>query len=653
MNQHDTKKLAEALWFRPDAMYPPDNTLFLYSDQDVDAQTYTNARQKALGLDLDALASRSAIAEIAEYTAEYAASKQADSPTVEEPNAQAEEETVISPASSEVSAEVSPKKPSAEPVVSVKAPAPALVAVASPTSSASAQGASVEIAASKDSTQTAVTSASSSDLLEMLGGKRGPLLIFVMSFLIFGIFSGNRFFRQSDQPHYVFLADALLSGRWHLEDTPTHPVSGRVLDNDWAYLYVVQMKNGEVLRGRFRGTYQGKHRFVDLRKRQKLLVKGQIKQWKRQYYVSFPPLPAFLMAAPMWLLGQLGLDRTRYNDTAFTLFFAALTLALFFLLLQRLRERGYSARSTYENALLTALFGFGTVFFFVAVQGTVWFTALTLGAFCAVAYVYFGLEARHPLLAGLFLGMAFLCRPLLLLAGIFFVIQLLHDREKGWRSPFSADVLGKAALFVLPLLAVGAGMMYANFVRFGNPMEFGHLYLPAVYDRALQHGLFGFYWLPRNLYAFFLAPPQFINKAPYILFNAHGMSLFLTTPLFLYLFFARSRQHRVLYISLLLSALFVLLPSLFYQNTGWVTFGNRFSVDYTVFLVLLLALSTAQMNRLFLGLLIWGIVVNAFGALVFGRQFVIDGRTIQFFNDNYYSLNWIHDWLYRVFPSLR
>jgi|GEM_PF-1693260 len=655
MNQHETKKPSEALWFRQEAMYPPENTLYLYSDQELDVATFTNARQRALGLDLDALATRSAITQPVEETKKdqgvvATVSTDASSHVEQSPSTElSTKKELISSPSTESTQPPQPKpKTPATPKISVDTPAASEI-----TAAAALKQSESAAASSKETSKTTEKSAPSADLLDILAGKRGPWLIFVVSFLIFAIFSGNRFFRQSDQPHYVFLADALLSGRWHLEDTPAHPVSGRVLDNDWAYMYVVQMKNGEVLRGRFRGMYQGKHRFVDLRKQQKLLAKGQIKGWKRQYYVSFPPLPAFLMAAPMWLLGKLGLDRMRYNDTAFTLFFAALTVALFFLLLQRLREWGYSERNTYENALLTALFGFGTVFFFVAVQGTVWYTALTLGAFCAVAYVYFGLEARHPFWAGLFLGMAFLCRPLLLLAGIFFVIQLLYDREKGWKNPFSGEVLSKAALFVLPLLAVGAGMMYANFVRFGSPMEFGHLYLPAVYDRALQHGLFGFYWLPRNLYAFFLAPPQFLNKTPYILFNAHGMSLFLTTPLFLYLLFARSRGQRPLFAALWLSALFVLLPSLFYQNTGWVTFGNRFSVDYSVFLVVLLAISSIQIKRMFLVLLVWGIVVNAFGALVFGRQFVIDGRTVQFFNDNYYSLNWIHDWLYRTFPFLR
>ncbi|MCB9640532.1 MAG: hypothetical protein H6727_16670 [Myxococcales bacterium] len=661
MNQPATKKPSnEAFWSRPEAMYPPDETLYLYSDQEPQADVHTSALQKAFGQDLADLAARQDALEVAEVV--EAVEETEDAPQEEaDDTVEVTEEEAVETEEEPEEAEEEPAPPAkAEEKVAVKAVAkaeekPAVVEEkATPSQEEKAKAPAVSAPkAAEEAKPVSGGVAAQGDLLDNLAGKRGPWLIFVSAFLIFGIFSGERFFRQSDNPHYVFLADALLKGRWHLTETPTHPVSGKVLDNDWAYLYIVKMKDGRELRGRFRGLYRGKHRFVDVKKRQMLLARKDISGWKRQYYVSFPPLPAFLMAGPMWVLGKMGLDRMRYNDTVFTLFFAALTLAFLFMLLQKLTEKGYSERTFVENALLTALFGFGTVFFFVAVQGTVWFTALTLGAFCCMGYLYFGLEARSPFLAGLFLGMGFLCRPLLLLAGVFFLIQLLHDREKGWKNPFSGEVLSKAVVFALPLLAVGLGMMYANTVRFGNPMEFGHLYLPAVYDRALQHGLFGWYWVPRNIYAFFLAPPQFVNKAPYVLFNAHGMSLFITTPLFLYLFFKRKHNSGALYMSLVLAALVVMLPAMFYQNTGWVTFGNRFSVDYTAFLVLLLAISNVKMDRTFMVLLSWGILINAFGALVFGRQFVINGKILTFFNNDYYSMNWIHQWLFKTFPWMR
>jgi ABC-type Fe3+-siderophore transport system permease subunit len=70
----------------------------------------------------------------------------------------------------------------------------------------------------------------------------------------------------------------------------------------------------------------------------------------------------------------------------------------------------------------------------------------------------------------------------------------------------------------------------------------------------------------------------------------------------------------------------VALLSLLYQNSGWVQFGYRFSLDYTVFLILLLALGGRPLGWRARALILAGIAVNAFGAITFGRmgQFYYD-----------------------------
>ena len=72
----------------------------------------------------------------------------------------------------------------------------------------------------------------------------------------------------------------------------------------------------------------------------------------------------------------------------------------------------------------------------------------------------------------------------------------------------------------------------------------------------------------------------------------------------------------------------IALVSLLYQNTGYVQFGYRFSLDYTLPLLLLLALSRrAPPGRLFCLCVVWGVLVNLFGALTFSRywQFYFNG----------------------------
>ena len=68
------------------------------------------------------------------------------------------------------------------------------------------------------------------------------------------------------------------------------------------------------------------------------------------------------------------------------------------------------------------------------------------------------------------------------------------------------------------------------------------------------------------------------------------------------------------------------LPSLLYHSSGYVQFGYRYSLDYLVFFVVLLAISSWPLTKLFKGLVLWSFVVNLFLAIAFDRymQFSYD-----------------------------
>ena len=61
----------------------------------------------------------------------------------------------------------------------------------------------------------------------------------------------------------------------------------------------------------------------------------------------------------------------------------------------------------------------------------------------------------------------------------------------------------------------------------------------------------------------------------------------------------------------------VALLDLLYQNSGWIQFGYRFSLDYSVSLFALLALGGRRFGVGFRALLRWRCAVNLFGAITF------------------------------------
>ncbi|HEX6273477.1 MAG TPA: hypothetical protein VFZ53_10560, partial [Polyangiaceae bacterium] len=71
--------------------------------------------------------------------------------------------------------------------------------------------------------------------------------------------------------------------------------------------------------------------------------------------------------------------------------------------------------------------------------------------------------------------------------------------------------------------------------------------------------------------------------------------------------------------ALVATAVAVATPTLFYQNSGWVQFGYRFSNDYAIFLFALFAVGGRRLGVGIAAVGTWAIVVNAFGAATFNR----------------------------------
>src|SRR6185312_7639469 len=109
--------------------------------------------------------------------------------------------------------------------------------------------------------------------------------------------------------------------------------------------------------------------------------------------------------------------------------------------------------------------------------------------------------------------------------------------------------------------------------------------------------------------------PELPGKAPWIQISGHGLAIWVTTPALLLILWPKQKPaiHRALWITVACVA----APSLFYMNSGWVQFGYRFSLDYMVFLVVLLAIGGRPISRVLIAACI---AINLFGAVTFDRE---------------------------------
>ena len=438
--------------------------------------------------------------------------------------------------------------------------------------------------------------------------QRIPLLLFVAGLLVYGALAGNRLWRPSAAPHFVVQADAWLHGHAHIEP----PLPG----DDWAKVETVVLTttpprtvSGRRLRTQSIFLTTGGERIP--------LEQLQPGTSTTTAYVSFPPAPTLLMLPSALLGGRAG------NDVIPTVLIAALLLPLTFWMLRRLAEAGLSQRSIADDLWWVATLAFGSVLLFSAVGGKVWYTAHVAGVALAAGYVTASIEARRPALAGLLLGLAALTRTPMAFMAPLFLWEL-------WRTLRASSVEASLATlwaqarrpllrFAAPLLLLAIAAMLYNHARFGSFTEFGHSYLDVRQQQQIETwGLFSYHYLARNLAVALTLLPELPGHAPWVQHSGHGLALWVTTPILLTLLWPRARTP--IDRGLWLSAAAVALPTLFYQNSGWVQFGYRFSLDYLVLLIALLAVGGRPLTRLSRALILLGIAVNLFGAITFDRM---------------------------------
>lgn len=330
--------------------------------------------------------------------------------------------------------------------------------------------------------------------------------------------------------------------------------------------------------------------------------------YEGNYYVSFPPVPAI----PMWLLSFVFGENTPSGLMTLLYFLGA------FVLLQRLMRRYLRDGQATLVAVFVAL---GGSVLDLAVSGHgfaggVWYQAQLLGMlFTAMAFLLVDGQSRAGWAFGLIgIALAVGCRPFNAVY-VPVLLWMLYRR-------IDAQRIGQKLLRMLPymivpgLIAVAYGVY--NYARFGNPLEFGHAYLPELEQAG--EPMFVPARLGENIRNILRVPV--INGANYIFPVVSGFGVYLTNPM-LWMGAERGIERAVrrkadvtdalLGAALLLHAALLLMHR---TNGGW-QYGTRYLCDLLPALAYLFVRGRKTLRRwelLVIGALI---VVNVYGTIVF------------------------------------
>ncbi len=309
-----------------------------------------------------------------------------------------------------------------------------------------------------------------------------------------------------------------------------------------------------------------------------------------RYFLYWSPFPAVVLMPFVALFG------VQFNDVLFTICIASLDIALMSLLLRAASRAGFLHLSKAQRALLIFFFAFGTVFFTLAPYGKVWMTGQLIGFTC-VLVAYLAAFSLHGSKAWFFTGLALACAMLtrshMVFTGIFPAVYLLfQEKPWNWKS-----VLSRLAWAALPLTIGLLVFLGYNVQRFGNPFEMGISYhnMDEIFRADFnQYGAFNLHYLPINFFYQYIAYPFPLTQE-----SAMGGSLFLLSPLFVAAFAAFWKPRSKWFVfALAASILITNIPILMLMGTGWVQFGPRYTLDFTVPLLLLTAIGMEKWSKI-------------------------------------------------------
>lgn len=308
------------------------------------------------------------------------------------------------------------------------------------------------------------------------------------------------------------------------------------------------------------------------------LPRGDIADYKARQYVFYGPMPAIMLAPAVYIWGKNFPQITLSIISLIIIYVSIVVLAN--KLLGRLTDALWIAN----------FFVFGTVLYFAGLINISAFIVQTVATMFLVLAILEYFTFRRWFILGILVAAGGLTRINLYLAAIFFVFEIIRLRHQ---ISFKLSLISFILPIIISLLVWGA----YNYRRFHSIFETGYRYNISLQNwpnsSQVRYGLFNIQYIPTNLYAMLGRGPVpileegggFILKYPYFKADGWGMAIWVTSPLFFYLFKIRREKYTL---AAVVAVLALAIPALLYFGVGFSQFGYRYSIDFLPFLLLIL-----------------------------------------------------------------
>jgi hypothetical protein len=347
-------------------------------------------------------------------------------------------------------------------------------------------------------------------------------------------------------------------------------------------------------------------------------------------HVVNPPFPSVVLLPFVVWLPQ---EADRLLSVAVSL---ALTCLGCWALLRILRLLG--VKESVARWLCLGLFAGTGYWCCLAMAHAMWFFAHVVAITFLLLAIYEAMHRGRGLLVGLALGAAFLSRQIMVYSAVFLAVLLWerhrqkvigNSQEHPLALPTPPLVAGERvirngpwtqlALFCLGAGIMGAGYLWFNWARFGDPFDTGYNLLRQTDFlgwRQKHLGLFHVMYIPVNLIHLLFQGPHIEFTGAGLLkgwhMNKFGTSITFASP-FLFLAFLGRWPVPLVHKALVASIVLTLTHALMYHTNGWVQVNTyRYALDFVPLLVLLAALGATRVQEKWLKwTVIYSVVLNA------------------------------------------
>ena len=331
----------------------------------------------------------------------------------------------------------------------------------------------------------------------------------------------------------------------------------------------------------------------------KYLPLGDISDYYSNFYLYFGPLPSIILMPFVLIFGK--------NTPQVILGILSMIISFFTIF----SISKYFNFKKLDSLWLSLFFVFSTVLFSASLINISAYQVEVIGVPLILLSLWAYFSKKNPIWIGVFIALAVLARPTLILAFVFFLFEFIQRR-----------INAKQVLLILfPIIIACLVFGLYNQRRFHSFFETGYKYSISLKTYPLflnlRYGYMSPVHIPANLYSFLIMPPEpliihengLTLKFPYLKANPWGMAIWYTSPLFLALLYKFKRGKYIL--SSVATAFIISIPIFLYFSVGFSQFGYRYALDFLPFLfIILLYALNKKLTNFDIALITLGVIFN-------------------------------------------